>query len=148
VKSLEERNLPGSVDLVVIDVDSESSVNDAAKTVEKKYGHLDALVNNAAISGEYIDNTSYAPSPKSAGEQLLDALRTNTVGPAITVAAFAQLLGKSTQTPRVINVTSGAGSISVRLDETSPSYQIGYVCLASRSSSRCFCADNSRFHTV
>jgi NAD(P)-dependent dehydrogenase (short-subunit alcohol dehydrogenase family) len=134
VKSLQERNLPGSVELVVIDVDSESSVEHAAQQVAQKHGHLDALVNNAAISGEYVDNTSYAPSPKSAGEQLLDALRTNTVGPAITVAAFAGLLGKSTQTPRVINVTSGAGSISVRLDDTSPFHQIGYVCFASRVS--------------
>jgi NAD(P)-dependent dehydrogenase (short-subunit alcohol dehydrogenase family) len=61
----------------------------------------------------------------------MDAFRTNTVGPAITVAAFAHLLGQSSKTPRVINVTSGAGSISLRLDDTNPHQKMKLVCLAN-----------------
>jgi NAD(P)-dependent dehydrogenase (short-subunit alcohol dehydrogenase family) len=38
VTSLKERNLPGTVELVVIDVDSEESVEHAAKQVESKHG--------------------------------------------------------------------------------------------------------------
>jgi NAD(P)-dependent dehydrogenase (short-subunit alcohol dehydrogenase family) len=38
VKDLEARNLPGTIDLVQIDVDSEDSVERAAKAVEEKYG--------------------------------------------------------------------------------------------------------------
>jgi NAD(P)-dependent dehydrogenase (short-subunit alcohol dehydrogenase family) len=148
VTSLKERNLPGTVELVVIDVDSEESVENAAKQVESQHGRytttplttvhpstnhstpsLDALVNNAAIAGEYLSNTSHTPSPLSAGHQLLAALRTNTVGPALTVAAFAELLEKSEKTARVINVTSGAGSISLRLDDTNPHQKMKYVCL-------------------
>jgi NAD(P)-dependent dehydrogenase (short-subunit alcohol dehydrogenase family) len=155
VTSLKERNLPGTVELVVIDVDSEESVEHAAKQVESKHGRyttplpphpfhrvssptnsctpsLDALVNNAAIAGSYLSNTSHTPSPLSAGHQLLAALRTNTVGPALTVAAFAGLLEKSEKTARVINVTSGAGSISLRLDDTNPHQKMKYVmCLLS-----------------
>jgi NAD(P)-dependent dehydrogenase (short-subunit alcohol dehydrogenase family) len=155
VTSLKERNLPGTVELVVIDVDSEESVENAAKQVESKHGRyttpslpvhpteslvqltictpsLDALVNNAAIAGSYLSNTSHTPSPLSAGHQLLAALRTNTVGPALTVAAFAGLLEKSEKTARVINVTSGAGSISLRLDDTNPHQTMKYVmCLLS-----------------
>jgi NAD(P)-dependent dehydrogenase (short-subunit alcohol dehydrogenase family) len=149
VAALKERGLPGSVELVVIDVDSEESVENAAKQVESQHGRytappspsipqslvqlticnpsLDALVNNAAIAGEYLSNTSHTPSPLSAGHQLLAALRTNTVGPALTVAAFAGALGKSNKTPRVINVTSGAGSISLRLDDTNPHQKMKYV---------------------
>jgi NAD(P)-dependent dehydrogenase (short-subunit alcohol dehydrogenase family) len=38
------------------------------------------------------------------------------------VEAFAPLLRKSTATPRIVNVTSGAGSITIRLDPTSKTY--------------------------
>jgi NAD(P)-dependent dehydrogenase (short-subunit alcohol dehydrogenase family) len=38
VAALKERGLPGSVELVVIDVDSEESVEAAAKQVESKHG--------------------------------------------------------------------------------------------------------------
>jgi NAD(P)-dependent dehydrogenase (short-subunit alcohol dehydrogenase family) len=89
---------------------------------------IDALVNNAAISGEYTDTETHAPTTKSPGEQLMDALRTNTVGPAITVAAFADLLAKSNKTPRVINVTSGAGSIALRLNDDNPHQAMKLVC--------------------
>jgi NAD(P)-dependent dehydrogenase (short-subunit alcohol dehydrogenase family) len=58
----------------------------------------------------------------------MDALRTNTVGPAITVAAFADLLAKSSKTPRVINVTSGAGSIALRLNDDNPHQAMKLVC--------------------
>lgn len=38
VKELKSRNLPGSVDLVQIDVDNDDSIFAAAKEVERKYG--------------------------------------------------------------------------------------------------------------
>jgi NAD(P)-dependent dehydrogenase (short-subunit alcohol dehydrogenase family) len=41
VTNLKERTLPGTVDLVQIDVDSEDSVSRAAKAVEEKYGRYD-----------------------------------------------------------------------------------------------------------
>lgn len=43
------------------------------------------------------------------------AFRTNTIGPYLTYTAFLPLLAKSSTTPRVINVSSGAGSITGRL---------------------------------
>lgn len=41
------------------------------------------------------------------------------------VEAFAPLLKKSTRTPRIINVTSGAGSVARRMDPNGPSYNLG-----------------------
>lgn len=38
--------------------------------------------------------------------------------------AFAPLLKKSTHTPRVVNVTSGAGSVTMRLDPKSMAYDL------------------------
>jgi NAD(P)-dependent dehydrogenase (short-subunit alcohol dehydrogenase family) len=105
------------------------SISDAVFVTHIQRNSLDALVNNAAISGEYEDTISHAPSTKSTAEQLSAALRTNTIGPAITVAAFAELLKKSTQTARIINVTSGAGSISLRLNDTNPHQKMKVVCL-------------------
>lgn len=79
---------------------------------------IDVLVNNAAISST-VDK-----GPGSLFEQLDQCFRTNAVGPAAMVEAFAPLLKNSTSsTPRIINITSGAGSISVRLDSTSPYYR-------------------------
>lgn len=62
------------------------------------------------------------------------AFKTNTVGPAITVAAFADLMRKSTKTPRIINVTSGAGSIGMRLDFSHPHQKMQLVRSHSASS--------------
>jgi NAD(P)-dependent dehydrogenase (short-subunit alcohol dehydrogenase family) len=45
---------------------------------------------------------------------------TNAAGVAIMVEAFAPLLKKSTGTARIINVSSGAGSITLRLDPNTP----------------------------
>ncbi|KAF3761014.1 putative short-chain dehydrogenase, partial [Cryphonectria parasitica EP155] len=113
VKDLESRSLPGSVELLQLDVSEEESINLAVKEVERRHGRLDALVNNAGI-----------PSPR--GVTLLQALQTafqvNASGPAAMVEAFAPLLKKSTGTPRIVNVTSGAGSITLRLDATTPTY--------------------------
>jgi NAD(P)-dependent dehydrogenase (short-subunit alcohol dehydrogenase family) len=120
LQDLKKRDLPGTVELVQIDVDSEASVAAAAKDVEERFGRLDALVNNAAIAGEYTSNGTHEGNGLSTAKQLLVAFTTNTVGPAIVVEAFAPLLSKSITTARIINVTSGAGSISLRLNDTNP----------------------------
>jgi NAD(P)-dependent dehydrogenase (short-subunit alcohol dehydrogenase family) len=69
------------------------------------------LVNNAAITGE--EYTSLAKG-------MAAAFVTNATGPALIVQAFESLLKESSATPRIINVTSGAGSIASRLDYTNP----------------------------
>ena len=114
VKELQSRNLPGSVELIVIDVTSDESIEQAATAVQNSHGKLDILVNNAAIG------TSAPPIRK----QLRDIFDTNVTGPAVVVNVFASLLKKSTTTPRIINVTSGAGSIERRLDSSSPTYKM------------------------
>ncbi|OAG00884.1 NAD(P)-binding protein [Paraphaeosphaeria sporulosa] len=114
VKELQTRNLPGSVELVQIDVTNEDSINAAVKEVEVKHGRLDALVNNAAI----------ADAPGTSFRKLNEVFRTNVAGPYATVEAFAPLLEKSTRTPRIVNVSSGGGSIGLRLDPSNAFYTL------------------------
>jgi NAD(P)-dependent dehydrogenase (short-subunit alcohol dehydrogenase family) len=112
-----------------VDVSDENSVAAAAKVVESKHGkcvktlflidhsnssnqsiRLDALVNNAGIA--IADGTT--------AEQILALLKTNAIGAYLMGEYFAPLLKKAAGTPRIVNVTSGAGSIGNRLDRSSP----------------------------
>ncbi|KAI4703328.1 hypothetical protein J4E81_002206 [Alternaria sp. BMP 2799] len=105
VKQLRGKGLPGKVELVQIDVSDETSILKAKDVVEEKYGRIDALVNNAAITGE-------APASSSLATRMTSAFLTNATGPAIIVETFAPLLAKSAEmgkTPRILNVSSGAG---------------------------------------
>ncbi|KAI4690650.1 uncharacterized protein J4E88_002122 [Alternaria novae-zelandiae] len=116
VKQLQEKSLPGKVELLQIDVSDEASILKAKDVVEGKYGRIDALVNNAAITGE-------APASSSLATRMTSAFLTNATGPAVIVETFAPLLAKSAEmgkTPRILNVSSGAGSIGLRSDRTNP----------------------------
>ncbi|KAL8915063.1 MAG: hypothetical protein Q9171_000503 [Xanthocarpia ochracea] len=110
ISELQSLQPKGTVELVQVDVTSEESVATAAKEVENKHGRLDALVNNAGIAGSTGTNA----------QQLTACLQTNAVGAQLMGDYFAPLLRKSTGTPRIVNVTSGGGSIGVRLDRSHP----------------------------
>lgn len=71
---------------------------------------LDALVNNAGIL------TPGAHLPLS--EQMRLSFDTNTIGPAVMVEKFNDLLEKSTHAVRIVNVSSSVGSINLRLSDT------------------------------
>ena len=116
-KELQSRNLPGSVEVVPLDVTKDDTIERAASSVQRDHGKLDILVNNAAIS---------ALNPPLR-QQMRDAFDTNATGPAVVTLAFAPLLLKSTASPRIVNISSGAGSINRRLDPSSPMYKIQEV---------------------
>ncbi|KAF3042037.1 hypothetical protein E8E11_000850 [Didymella keratinophila] len=115
IEDLKSRNLPGSVELLQIDVSDETSIVAAAKTVESIHGRLDALVNNAAIG--------YGDASDIMFNRLNAVFRTNAAGAYATVEAFEPLLRKSSS-PHIINVTSGAGSLSRRLEANTPFYKV------------------------
>ncbi|EKG11350.1 Cytochrome P450 [Macrophomina phaseolina MS6] len=118
VKDLQSRSLPGSAELLEIDVTKDDTIERAVASVERAYGRLDLLVNNAAVS---------AMQPPLR-QQMREAFDTNATGPAVLTAAFAPLLHKSTASPaRIVNVSSGAGSIARRLDPSSPIYSVQAV---------------------
>lgn len=116
---LESLRLSGTAELVHIDVTDDNSIVRAGKDAEIKHGHIDVVVNNAAIAyaGERTRESMHA------------SFDTNVVGPMRVAEVFAPLLQKSTYPlgPRIVNVSSRAGSISRRLDKSSMSYNFGFT---------------------
>ncbi|KAF4186027.1 hypothetical protein CNMCM7927_006075 [Aspergillus lentulus] len=111
---LQSRNLLDSLELLHLDVTDDETIHRAAETVEKAHGKLDILVNNAAI-------VSTAPTLR---QKLQDEFDTNATGAAVVAESFIPLLQKSTGSPRIINISSGAGSIARRLDPSSVLYKV------------------------
>ncbi len=96
---------PGRVSILPLDIADEASIRRCAATVRAETEALDCLVNNAAAiaSGENI--RTFQP------EQALDLLQVNAVGQVIVAQGFLDLL-KAGEAPRIVNISSEAGSIS------------------------------------
>lgn len=103
------KEIQGSLSLIKLDVTNEESIAAAVKEIESSLGRLDILVNNAGI-------VSFAPTLVA---QLRDSVETNTLGAAAVTEAFMPLLQRSAA-PRLIYVSSGLGSIALRLDDSFP----------------------------
>ena len=82
-----------------LDVTDGSSITGARDFVEKEFGHLDALINNAAV-------VSSDPDVYTRFRAVID---TNVIGPTVVADVFRPLLLKSSN-PYSIFVSSGAGS--------------------------------------
>ena len=91
----------------------DTTIANAASSITASHGRLDVLINNAAVA-------SYAASDRQA---FRDAFDTNATGPYLLTKALISLLRKSAN-PRIVNVSSGAGSIGRRLTPASPMYKI------------------------
>ena len=102
---------------IQIDVTDAESVKAARVQVGKKTTVLDVLVNNAGISGG-IPQT--ANTPVTVFKQVFD---TNFFGAVQVTQAFMDLLQQSEQ-PRIVNVTSGLGSLARNNDPTYKHYPV------------------------
>jgi NAD(P)-dependent dehydrogenase (short-subunit alcohol dehydrogenase family) len=108
IKELQSKNHPGTCELVQLDQTDDASIAAAAAHVEATHGRLDVLINNAAIASK--DPTRAA---------MTSNFTTNTLGPWFVTRAFRPLLLKSTASPaRVINVSTGMGSVALKLDHS------------------------------
>ena len=114
-KGLRDQNL--DVDSIALDVTDDKSIAAAAGDVEKKYGHLDILINNAGV---LADEMGKKPSEQSASTWR-KTFDTNVFGLVETTKAFLPLLRKS-QAGRIVNVSSGLGSLTLHSDPASAIY--------------------------
>jgi NAD(P)-dependent dehydrogenase (short-subunit alcohol dehydrogenase family) len=95
-----------NVAAMALDVTDDQSVAELAAEIDKQFGKLDVLINNA---GAFYDQGG---EPLAADMQFIkDAFDTNLFGAWRMAKAFVPLLKKS-ESGRVVNVSSGTGSFS------------------------------------
>lgn len=92
-----------NVEFFLLDVTNNHHIRDLADFLKKKYGVLDALVNNAAIIGSR--ESVSAPS----SDEIRQVMETNYFGPLMLVKALLPLLKRSDD-GRIVNVSTGMGA--------------------------------------
>ena len=123
----ELRDAGGDAVAVVLDVTDSESIAAAASVVDERFGHLDALINNAGISGRPgADFSGQLPASANV-DDVRFIFETNVFGVIAVTAGFLPLLRKSTAA-RIVNVSSGAGSLAKtsNFDDPDP-IALGYV---------------------
>ena len=109
-----------------IDVTDQDSVKAAAGWIEESLGRLDILVNNAGV---LLDQG--VPVLDVTADQLRQTYETNVFGAAAVTSALAPLLRRSGR-GRIVNLSSGLGSLSVNAEQ--PERLAPYQLLAYNSS--------------
>jgi NAD(P)-dependent dehydrogenase (short-subunit alcohol dehydrogenase family) len=89
---------------VQMNVQEEDTISEAASMVDKKFGKLDALVNNAGVIG----NRAILDFDL---KQISGVMDTNVMGPIRTSKYFMPLLKRS-EDARIINISSGMGEMA------------------------------------
>lgn len=114
-----------SASSVQLEVTSDESIAAAIGSIEREYGILDVLVNNAGtlLDQGYRSIEEYkAPATR---ELFTQTLSINVTGAACLTEACLPLLRKS-EFPRVVFVSSRMGSIAVSTDKSTPFYSADY----------------------
>ena len=115
---------PTTVHPIALDVTSEESIQAAKEEIELKYGGvLDVLVNNAGINYD----THQTASTAEIG-YVEETLATNLMGPWKCAQGFLPLLQKA-DNPRIVNVSSGAGSLQDASSSGTPAYSVSKAAL-------------------
>lgn len=119
---------PGTAEFLHLDVTSESSIAECVAHVQNKHGKLDVLVNNAGIAS--------FPDDIGLVERMRRSFDTNAIGALLVGQAFLPLLKNAVEnraetsmsivnpTPRMIHISSGAGSLTRTLAHDSPMYSV------------------------
>lgn len=105
-----------NVEALQIDVTNDESVKAARVEIGKKTEVLDVLINNAGISGGMPQSALNASI-----EQFKNVFDTNLFGVARVTQAFIDLLQKSPE-PRIVNVSSSQGSLTLSTDTNNKYY--------------------------
>jgi NAD(P)-dependent dehydrogenase (short-subunit alcohol dehydrogenase family) len=112
---------------IVLDVTDPETIGAAVRQVEREFGKLDVLINNAGVALDRGMKPSDVP---------LDVLRrtfeTNVFGPVAVLQAFLPLLRKS-EAGRVVNTSSELASLARNGD---PAFEFGHINLLAYNSSK------------
>ncbi|SDQ06446.1 Short-chain dehydrogenase [Chryseobacterium soldanellicola] len=117
VKELTEKGFQ-NIKAVEIDVTNPDSISAAKSSIENEQGKLDILINNAGILGVIPQTTTETPV-----KDIQDVFDTNFFGVIRVTQAFLDLLKKS-DSPRISNITSGLGSLTLHSDPNWKYYHV------------------------
>ena len=109
---------------IALDVTEPGTITLASETIQQKYGRLDILINNAGVV-----SPGDGPSSRSTLESIERTLQTNFLGAIAVTQAMLPLL-RLAPAARIVNVSSGLGSLAIAGDHDSPyaAYKfIGYA---------------------
>jgi len=116
------------VEPLLIDVTDSASIAAARETLGQKTPVLDVLINNAGILGSPAQ-----PATSASIEMIKEVYNTNVFGVIEVTQAFMDLLRQS-PAPRIVNVTSGLGSLTLHTDPAWKYYQVkGAAYMPSKS---------------
>jgi NAD(P)-dependent dehydrogenase (short-subunit alcohol dehydrogenase family) len=113
----------GDVRYLAIDLADPATVAAAAKAITADFGHLDILVNNAGIAAP-----GDGPPSASSLDAIERTLRINFIGAVAVTQAMLPLL-RNSPAGRIVNVSSGLGSLTQNGDPAHPyaaSKYLGY----------------------
>lgn len=115
-----------NIKAIEIDVTRQDTISAAKKSIEKEQGHLDILINNAGLSGIVPQNA--LKTPVNNYHEVFDV---NLYGVIRVTQSFIDLLKLAPQ-PRIVNVSTSVGSLSLQSDPHWPAYDYGkYAIYAS-----------------
>jgi NAD(P)-dependent dehydrogenase (short-subunit alcohol dehydrogenase family) len=116
---------------IKLDITNESDHEQVSQFLDRRFGRLDVLINNAGVQ---LDFPSFIPGNNSkvvSGEVLRSTFETNYFGPVLLTSKLLPLLEKS-EAGRIVNVSSIMGSMALHSDVDSPIH--GIKLLAYNSS--------------
>ncbi|KFF14674.1 short-chain dehydrogenase [Chryseobacterium soli] len=117
VKELNDQGFQ-HIKAIEIDVTNPDSIAAAKNTIEKEQGKLDILINNAGILG-----TNPQTAANASIKDIQEVFDTNFFGVISVTQAFLELLKKS-ESPRISNITSGLGSLTLHSDPNWKYYHV------------------------
>jgi len=112
-----------ALDVVKLDVNDERTIEAAAKSKALAEG-LDVLVNNAAVFPEEGDESIFDMNL----DHFREAFETNVLGVIRVTRAFVPLLERG-KNPRIVNISSGAGSVAGKDDHGYYAYSASKAAL-------------------
>ena len=114
------RTIDGDAHALQIDVTDRSSIAAAAERVRREFGRLDVLVNNAAIShtrrqpGMSVEDYAQTTRPSVVDlDEFRAVWETNVFGVVAVTQAMLPLLREASPPARIVNVSSGVGSLTL-----------------------------------
>ena len=109
-----------------MDVGNQKSINDAYRVIKENYNSIDVLINNAGIiSG---GKNRYHTLGELHTEDIGKVFQINSIAPILVLEKFFPLLKKG-YTPKVVNISSRMGSISLKSGTSTYSYDASKAAL-------------------